>query len=142
MNHIPTIIRSAEFSRVIYAHTVQAGNDFDKDVLNEKYWCHLAKVLKVGDQIEVTAHDGTYFALLYVTAVYNAAVRVVCLSKVDLVAQPESDQDDNAEYKIQYRKGRQWCIVRLSDSMVIKDQIQTKEDAHLELAGYMKALAA
>jgi hypothetical protein len=141
MNHVPTNIKPAEYTRVIYAHTVEAGNDFDKDVLDPKYWCHLAKKLKVGDRIEVSAHDGSYFAELYVAAVYAVAVKVACLFKRDLIAESEEAEAD-AEYKIQYRKTKEWCIVRLSDSAVIKDHLQTKEDAAIELSGYMKALAA
>lgn len=141
MNQIPTTIKPADYSRVIYAHMVEAGNDFEKDVLNERYWCHLSHMLKVGNKIEVTAHDGSYYAELYVTAVYPAAVKVACLFKKELVAESE-EQEAGAEYKIQYRKTREWCIVRLKDDMVIKEHLQTKEDAQIELAGYMKALAA
>lgn len=141
MNHMPSNIRPAEFARMVYAHTVAEGNDFEKDVLNEKYWCHLSKTLKVGDLVEVTAHDASYFAVLYVVAVYNVAIKVVCLNHKSLSVNVD-EQDENREYKVQHRRNRLWCIVRLSDDAVIKDQIQTKEDAYLELSGYMKALAA
>lgn len=140
MNHQPTSLRPAEYSRTVYSHAVEKGNDYEKDVLRPAYWAHVANKLKPGDRIEVLGPEGAYFAELYVVNTLAQAAVVVELARVQLDSGAAHVEDD--EFEVKFRGPQKWSIVRRADSKVIQEMIPTRGDANRELEDYKKALMA
>ena len=142
MNHQPTTLKPAEYTRTVYSHAVAQGNQYD-DVLRPEYWVHLTKVLRPGDRIEIKGAEDKYFAELFVANVNELGVRVVELVKVSITENaPAEEEVDDPEYSIKLRGPKKWSIVRKADGKVIKEDMATRSEAVTALDTMRRALAA
>jgi hypothetical protein len=130
----------AEHKRMTYCVNPEEGTSFE-EVLTPGYWAHVSGKLRVLDQIEVVPDDMSYHATLLVLDAGRSYAKVAVLHKVD-IGPVDTAAVPDAEYEIKLRGPHKWSIVRVSDKAVIKEGIATREDANLELAGHLKALAA
>jgi len=112
----PTRIKLAEFDRSTYAINPPAGSEFE-EVLDPRYWAHLAGQLRVGDVLEVKPDDMSWWALLLVTQVglvqANVAVLIgpVQIDGADVAPDPELE-----DHVLRFAGGRmRWCVLRVSD---------------------------
>lgn len=119
-------IRPAEYDRVIWAATAEAGVTL-KDVQEPAYWSHVAKNLRAGAQIEVTAVDGSWFARLYVRSADGNSAKVFVLDSwiFDQVA----EATPTAEFTVKHRGPKGWSVLRASDNAIVFEGGATRSDA-------------
>ena len=94
--------------------------------LKPETWSHVARKLRKGDKIEVTAFDGAWWAEFLVRSIEGLDVRVGLLR----AKQWEAEQLNAAEYEIQW--GGQIArarVVRLSDKYVMVEGLASKAAA-------------
>lgn len=129
-------IRPAEYDRVVWAATPEAGTVL-KDVQEPSYWSHVAKNLKPGAQIEVTAADGSWFARLYVRSADDNSAKVFTLDywnfdlsdEVEKVATDKAPTDKEPEFVVKHRGPKGWCVSRSIDNMLVFENGATRSDA-------------
>lgn len=123
-------IHPAEYDRVVWAATPEAGTVL-KDVLEPAYWSHVAKNLKPGAQIEVTAADGSWFARLYVRSADDNSAKVFTLDywNFDLSDEVEKEAGAVAEFVVKHRGPKGWCVSRSSDKALVFENGTTRSDA-------------
>lgn len=105
------------------------------------YWAHVAKYLKPGDLVHVRPQDFSYAAVLMVRAAGPQAARVAeFVKKVDF--DPVDTLAAVDGFEIQFADGVGWRIVRMKDKRIMRDTIETKEQAFTELGQNAKLWAA
>jgi len=135
-------LKQAEYTRTIFTATVERGHT-RSDLVDPKYWAHIALKLKRGDRIEVTAEDGSFYAELMVIACDRTWAQVHVLTWHDLSAStvkltPEVLQ----EYMIDFKGPEYWCVIRRSDNMVIQNKMNTEGEAKIWLEGFIRNRSA
>lgn len=128
-------VKDAEVVRRVLMHTPEMGVNYE-DVLAAEYWTHAASKLHPGCHIEVVPEDAIWFAELFVTAVGRNWATVTPLRFVELAEQPkpaEAADKFSIEWKGQNKKH---CVIRKSDSSLIKEGFQDKKSAQLWLDEY------
>lgn len=135
-------LKQAEFTRTIYTATVERGHS-KTDLLDPKYWAHIAIKLKRGDRIEVMAEDGSYFAELMVIACERTWAQVHILHWHDLNATtvqmtPEIQQD----YLIDFKGPERWCVIRRADNAILQSKLNTEGEAKTWLEGFVRNRSA
>ena len=127
MNSEPLL--NGRFSQAEHARTVHVANTDAayEDVLKPPFWTNIAKKVVKGDQIEVYAADGTYFALLLVTGVQKLSLTVVELLYKEIES-PE--RAETAQFYVEHCGPNLLnCVIRKSDGFRASTGHQTKEKA-------------
>lgn len=119
-------IKPAEFVRTVWGAQPEPGTTLEEMLLPE-YWAHVAKTIKPGDRIDVTAADGSWFAELFVRGVTPNAVCVAVLREVRF---NDSDAPATGGVTVKHRGGAGWSVVRDKDKVVLFEGGATKEDAN------------
>lgn len=139
-----TRFTGAEYARSV--HVVTAEQKMPASRFSEAdAWANIANRLNVGDFVEVTADDGTWWAEFLIRAVgHNWAsakmLRYVPLSTSD-VEQTKAGMDYD-DFFIENRGAHvKWRVVRKSDKANIKEGCQTREIAMEWLTQHLKATA-
>lgn len=137
---------SSDFMFPETSYLAPVGTPF-AHLLRPEYWSNLKKLMP-GCTIVVLAEDGSYRATLYVDRVGQGYAQVLPLEHHDLTAlrakavKPESSAEGK-KYLIEHAgPATKWRVVRLSDSHVLKQGLDTENDAQAWLRDYTKALAA
>ena len=117
-----------------------AGTPFT-ELLKPAYWANIKK-LPTNAHIHVDAEDGSYYAELKVLKVGQGFAKVFVLRHVEL-EEAGADPAVTDGYEIQFRgpivKHR---VVRLKDGHVLKDKLDTWDDANGWLRDHKRMLAA
>jgi len=131
---------SAEFSFPQVSYIPQAGTPLEH-LLQGEYWAGI-KQLKTGCRIWVMSEDDTYWAELLVRKTGQGYAKVQVLRKGEL-DQPTVDLKATDGYEIEFRgqivKHR---VVRKSDGHVLKQGLDSYEDATAWLRDHKRMLAA
>jgi len=134
----------AESKRNIFHATVEP-NVTREHLVDPAFWKHVAQKLQPYTRIEVVTDDGKYFCeLLVLNSGKNWAItkelRYIELGGHDIAIRQASLMD---EYVYKWRGPHQMhCIVRKSDNEVIKEGMQTQEEARRFLSEYIKVITA
>lgn len=131
----PQRVNLSEAVRQDWVADIEFGHTVN-DIRNPNYWAHKAPYFKPYDHIEARAEDGGWIAHLIVVAVGKAYAkvavdRVIQLSSNDnavVLANSQASADNKIEWKGPHRK---YCVIRVADGEVLKEQCDTKEEAHL-----------
>jgi len=123
-------MKSGDFVRTLWVATVEMGVTRD-DLKNPTFWSHVAAQLRPYDRIEVRCDDGTFFADYLVIACERTYAKVKELSWVSLTSSDVAMTEESLEkFEYKYRGPHSMhSIVRKSDSKVMVEHKQTKEDA-------------
>jgi hypothetical protein len=120
--------------------SVQVPRTVTKDILTDhRLWVHVAGQLNVLDEIRVVADDLSYRALLIVTFSDFKNIRMKLVEYCEL-EECETMEQMPEEYTVEQRGQRKWCVIRLADGEIIKDNIQTRPKALQELDEYIAIL--
>lgn len=130
---------SAEYKAPIVWYCPEAGTPFEH-LLRPEYWASI-KQLRTNAHIYVDAEDGSYWAELKVLKIGQGYAKVMKLRHVELTAAgPDPTVPDG--YEIQFRgpitKHR---VIRLKDGHVLKQGLDTEDDARMWLRDHKKLLA-
>src|SRR5262245_5047790 len=90
----PSNFFDAANRRNVHAITPPLNTPYEA-LFKPEFWANVARKIRPGDLIEVTAEDGTYFAQLYVLATAEQSVAVAELSKVQLQTVELSDGSED-----------------------------------------------
>lgn len=115
----------ANHARLTYCVTLAEGADY-QDLFRPQTWAHVARDLKKGTLVEVTAHDHSWFAVLYVRSATDLDVTVseVLRREFDPIETKTAE-----EYEIKHRGRAKWSVLRTADKAVMVDGLETREAA-------------
>lgn len=124
----PSRMKLAEYERQEWIANAEFGIT-PEDLLQPGYWSHMAAQMNVYDHIEVRAEDGAWIAELLVIQVDRNWAKVMIRNIYDLVP-ADTLPPAVAMHKVEW-KGPQhrFCVIRLSDSEIVKGSFQTKDEA-------------
>jgi hypothetical protein len=140
----PARFKGAEYERTAYVCTVE-NHVTREDLTEPSYWSHVAPKLRPWDKIEVRRDDGTYYAELIVLSSARTWAKVYVsawhnLTSTD-ISQTEAEGND-LEFDLKYMgPHRRFAIIRKSDGAVIKDSIQTRDEAEFYRKEHIKTIA-
>lgn len=136
----PAHLSNAEHKRVVHTAYPVEGVTLE-DVLKPDFWVHVAASLKVTDKIEVYPADMSWYAELVVLSTGNNHAKVFPVLFVEIGAKA-GDEVADAVYEIKLRGPRKWSAVHRENGSILFENIDTREDAMIELAKHMKSMAA
>lgn len=129
-----------EFARQTHHAVPEEGTRLE-DILKDDFWSLVSAKFKPGDLIEVHAEDGTFFAELYVRAAGRNWAKVALLRNVEL--EPVQAAIVSPEFDIAWKgPHRKFSVLRLSDSQIIKDGFEAREQAADYIKSHVRAMAA
>lgn len=140
---MPQRMHLAEHERTAYVVTVESHTS--RELLKEpSFWSLVAKKFRPYDRLEVRSDDGTFWAEYLVLACDRTWAKVHEMSFHKLttseIAQTQA-AIQNDEFEVKWGgPHNKFRVIRKSDNAVIKDQIQTKDDADLALKEYVKVI--
>ncbi len=136
----PTRLPQANHVIISYAHTPEYGISID-EVLKPEYWSHVAKSLRPGYVVFVTAADMSWRAELMVRDVTRNEALMGVVSHVKFGAAVDLDVDE-MPYELKWRgPARKFSVLRKTDGDILKDEFPTKELASEWAKNHMKAMA-
>lgn len=131
---------SVDFTFPTVSYIPVAGTPLEH-LLQPEYWANI-RALKAGCRVWVVAEDEAYYAELMVRRVGQGYAKMQLLRGGEL-DKPAADLPENAGYEIQFRgqivKHR---VVRLKDGHVLKQGLDTNEEALAWLRDHKRMLAA
>lgn len=120
--------------RNIWRVNAEEGTTMD-DVLDPIYWAHTAEKLRIGDQIEVLAEEGTWLAFLHVKSQGIGYAVVALLSHHQFV--PEDDEtieQQHSKYEVRWKgPQRKYAVIRKADGQYMREGFDTKQQAFSQL---------
>jgi hypothetical protein len=117
--------RLAQSERNVWRYHPEPKHTLNQ-VLDPAYWAHVSRQHRVGDKIEARWEDGSAYAELLVVSCGKDYTKVHVLAFHDLTDKSK----DDAKFAIQWKGAeKKHCIVRISDSSVIHEGVQTKAEA-------------
>ena len=130
----------AEYARTTWAVTAQPDTTRE-DLLKPDYWAHVASKFNSLDRLEVRSDDGAFFAEYLILTCERTYAKVKELSWFDLkgeeVALPDESLEE-FEYKFRGPHSKH-SVVRKSDSKVMVEKLQSKDEALRWITNYKKA---
>ena len=133
----------AEHARAEHVVVPEPGTPFEA-LLDEGYWCHVARRLTEWDTIHVHYQDddGAYYARLLVRAKGDLWARVSVIEKHDLDAvEPRGVSADR--YKVKYLDPHnRYGVIDTQTGKRLIEGLQGRADADRWVANHVKSLAA
>lgn len=127
---------------------VPAGTTIE-DVTHYAFWQHATtkadgRGLRIHDLLTVICDDLAFRAELTVLAVEpRVGAKVKILNYWDLSDEKEKSLPSLVnDFEVKWRAAAKWSIVRKADGVVIRDKIESQDEARKELASYMQALGS
>lgn len=138
----PHGLKPAETVRNVWHVTALAGTK-PEDVLDPGYWAHVARLLRMGDRIEVLAADSSWYAELRVMEVgkkesFGARVAFT-LPPVQLANEHALPALNDYEAR---PFGSSWQVYKVGSEDPVKTDLPDQISAQKWIASQRKALAA
>ena len=121
-------VKQADFIRTVWAVKPEPGTSLE-DMLAPDYWANVAKTLKAGDRIEITAADNSWFAELLVRSTSALTATLAVLRHTDFASAKQSPAAGAVEYDVRHRGSAGWSVVRLADKAIVFEKGDTREQA-------------
>lgn len=135
-------LKVADSVRNVYQITA-AADTTPEDLLDPKYWAHVARLLRLGDRIEVLAADTSWYAELRVMEVGRTealgarlafTLRPVSLSNENVL--PALNDFEAKPY------GATWQVFKIGQPDPVKKDLPDKIAAEKWIAAQRRAMAA
>lgn len=139
----PSRVKGIEFIQRAYFATAEAGTPFDA-LLDPGYWSHAAAQFTPYTKITAICEDGSFYAELLVISCDRTWAKVVPLIHKPLTTADVSLTESGRapEFEIYWRGPQlKFAVKRKADSAVIKDGLQTRDEADAWLKDYVKVIA-
>jgi hypothetical protein len=136
--------KEASFARTQWQVIAEHGTTLE-DIKKPEYWAHVAKQLKITDEITVICEDMTFKVNLDVLDKSNTWAKVFVTDYIDYTeatgeTMPEAPQK---EFKVKWGGPHvKYQVIRAEDSEVVKEYFATEADAYNYLRDYSKVMAA
>lgn len=123
MKLLKSQLTNAQHARLTYRLTLDAGQTYES-LFKPSTWGHVAREIPKGTIIEAVAHDGAWFAQLYVRASSDLDVVVGAISKTEFGDLPSRSAD---EYEVKFRGRAKWSVMRVADKALMIEGLDTRE---------------
>jgi hypothetical protein len=134
-------LKLAEHVRQTWHVTPRTG-DGPKDLLDPKYWVHVARNLKPGDKIEVLSEAREWYAEAVVLSAGQFGAKVAfTLDPIRLENSAETEEPEGYEVKWAGPSVK-WRVIRKSDGQIVREDLQSREEAATWIKSHAKAMAA
>lgn len=143
---LPGHIHQSAVPMGVYRHRVNPpeGVNFERllevdcwDIVSDRF--SVKEPHHQGQIIEVYPEEGHYYAELLGIKLRSGQVKVKLLKYYSLEGEEKPVSPD---YELKLKGPRKWCIVRVKDGSVIMEGIDTRPDAEVRLAEYLKEISA
>lgn len=142
-------LKRAEVVRPFYRIIVEDLDTTRDDVLNPQYWAHCSEMFNrdthVFAIIELVWQDASKMMQVMVVSAGANFAKVKEIQFVDFSAD-EKDAfeytDENPDFKVEYRGGARWTVIRLADNQVLIEKLSSRLEAEKWLDDHMKAMNA
>lgn len=145
-----TSLKGAEYAR--NTHVIIAGEGVTpEDAMHPGYYAHVADKLKPWDQIEVRAHDGTWFFQVMVLDCSRNWAKVwpmaepLRLTTADVSATQaalvKAGAQKAADFVVKHRGPRGWSVVRTTDGEILHEGEGSRAGAETWLTKHLGAAA-
>ena len=133
--------READYQRTVWQATAEQGMVPD-DLLEPSRWSLVSPQMQPFHRVEVVADDGSWWAEYLVTDATKlwAKLRILQVVQLDEAAKSSSRQKDG--FSVKYRGAKKWSVIRDSDKSVMKDMLDTREDAEAAAETLLNDMAA
>jgi hypothetical protein len=132
------VVSSASDIQNMWAVVVPAGTAVETVLLPE-FWSNIADRLRIGDFIDVHSDGRDLVARLYVREVSKtrASVALIGLTQFDAPI----ERFEAAVHRVKYAGPHaKWTVERISDGKVVRENIDTREDAQDALRSIEKSI--
>ena len=111
-----------------------------EQITDPGYWNHVAAQLRQGDRIEVFPDDGTYYAELLVLFAEGSWAKVKAL-RVEKLTESIDPPKLVEGYDIKHGGPQlKWRVIRIEDKAVVKEGLNTREEASAWVREHVAAL--
>lgn len=130
MKLVPHLLKEAETRHSTYEIVLEEGTSLE-DALKSEFWVHVARRLRVRDQIQLHAFDGTWYAELLVRGATPLSTTVGLIRKIEF--EPKSDRgaaerETVPGFTIKARGAAKWCAIRDADKEIMVSGLGTYDD--------------
>lgn len=122
--------------------TVEAGTTLD-DVLKPEFLSNVAAKMRPYDRVRVRIDTGEWYAELLVLTCGRAWAKLIPIFTLPLMDNKVEEMESDAldQYFIKFQGPHlKFCVLRKSDKEIIKEQCETKQEAHGWLTSYLLTL--
>lgn len=128
MKLIPHLLRESDTRHSTYEIVLEEGTTLE-DTLKSEFWVHVSRRLRVRDQIQLHAFDGSWYAVLLVRAATPLSTTVGLISRTDF--EPKASKSVEREtvpgFTIKARGAAKWCAIRDADKEIVVTGLDTYE---------------
>ena len=112
----------------------------EKDIMRPEFWAHVANRLRPCDEIIVIPDNQKFRLHLIITGSGKQWAKVEKLSRHDFKTESE---DVGSPHMIKWRGPvAKWSVIRKSDGAIMRDRLESDEDAHRAARDLDNAIAA
>lgn len=124
--HLPVRLKRAENERTVWREDIQPGIPLEV-VMSSNYWIHVHDKITLKDIFEVSALDGSYFAMFDVVMKRPGELRFRLLSKWEDAenAQPIVTQPED-RFVVQFSDQFQHCVVERATGKRLAEGLSKK----------------
>lgn len=138
--------RDFEFGPAVHKYTtysVFVDETMTKEELeNPKFWVHVARRLRPGDEIRCMANDSSFVARMVVLYTNGTDARVRCESLSKFSAPKMEGYQADKDYEVKNGGVVGWYVRKISTGERIITKMGSEAEAFTALAEYKKRLAA
>jgi hypothetical protein len=108
-----------------------------EQVLDPMYWAHVAPRFSLYDRVEVRVDTGEWMLELIVIQTGRNFARVHVAAKHDFTASASAAPKQSIKHKVEFKgTHKKYCVIRIADSALLQEGLQTREQANEWLANY------
>lgn len=142
-------LKRAEVVRPFYRIVIEDLETTREDVLNPQYWAHCSEAFNrdthVFPIIELIWQDSSKFMQVMVVSSGTNFAKVKEIQFIDLAGDEVDDgeyTEENPDFKVEYRGGAKWSVIRTADKVVLVDKLTSRVEADKWLDDHLKAMKA
>jgi hypothetical protein len=129
-------IGMAESKRQDFVVDAEEGTTVE-DVLDPMYWAHVASKFTPYDRVEVRIDTGEWMLELIVLQASRNFARMHLVAKHDLSGASAEIPRGAIKHRVEWKgTHKKWCVVRIADSAMLQDSLQSKEAAAEWMTNY------
>lgn len=131
----PSDMQGGDFARALHVARPPEGTPYEA-VLAPEFWGMVASKIRIGDKIEVYEEGGAYYAELLVRNSSPFTVTELVFKELEAI----ENFEPVSLFRVSFHGPKKYRVTRLSDGYVVREGIQTKEEAYREAADQEKAM--
>ena len=135
----PGVVAEQKFNFTAWDAAPPEGTRLE-DLTNPVFWEHVARRLRIGDEVRVVPDDCSFYARLLVTNAVGARVQMKLIEGVQLES-VDGVGPQEGPYRIELKGRLKWCVINTSTGAIEEKNIETQADAARAMGDLQRALA-